>query len=67
MDGILYPTIAALLPQIGLPVYVSYLRQAVHGRVTSNVNIANMQKAAIFSLDSKVWLLNYAVWLHTCR
>ena len=29
-------------------VYYSYLRQAIHGRVTSEVNIAKMQMAAIF-------------------
>jgi len=39
-------------------VYYSYLRQAIHDRVTSEVNIAKMQMAAIFSLDSKVWLKN---------
>ena len=33
-------------------VYYSYLRQAIHGRVTSEVNIAKMQIAAILSLDS---------------
>ena len=25
-----------------------------------------MQMAAIFSLDSNVWLMNYVVWLHKC-
>ena len=29
-------------------VYYSYLRQAIHGRVTSEVNIAKMQLATIF-------------------
>ena len=42
-------------------VYYSYLRQAIHGRVTSEVTIAKMQMAAIFSLDLKVWLMNDAV------
>ena len=32
-------------------VYYSYLRQAIHDRVTSEVNIPKMQMAAIFSLD----------------
>ena len=45
-------------------VYYSYLRQVIHSRVTSEVNIAKVQMAAIFSLDSKVWLVNYAIWLH---
>ena len=47
-------------------VYYSYLRQAIHSRVTSEVNIAKIQMANIFSLDSKVWLVSYAVWLHKC-
>ena len=57
------------LTEIGHAVYIyySYLWQAIHNRVTSEVNIAKIQMAAIFSLDSKVWLINYAVWLHTCR
>jgi len=29
--------------------------------MTSEVNIAKMQMAAIFSLDSKVWLMNDAI------
>ena len=41
-----------------------YLTQM--GRVTSEVNIAKMQMASIFSLDSKLWQMNDAVWLHTC-
>ena len=32
-------------------VYYSYLRPAIHDRVTSEVNIAKMQMVAIFSLD----------------
>jgi len=32
----------------------------------TDVNIAEMQMLAIFSLDSKVWLMNYAVWLNKC-
>ena len=34
-------------------IYYSYLRHAIHGRVTSEINVAKMQSAAIFSLDSK--------------
>jgi len=47
-------------------VYYSYLRQVIHERVTSEVNIATMQMAVIFSLESKVWLMNDAVWQHSC-
>ena len=47
-------------------VYYSYLRQAIHDRVTSEVNISKMQMTAIFSIDSKVWLMNDDVWQHKC-
>jgi len=33
--------------------------------MTSEVNIAKMQMATIFSLDSKVLLMNDDVWLYT--
>ena len=52
-----YPTIAAIVDR----------NQAINGRVTSQVNIPKMQMAAIFSLDSNVWLMHYAFWLHKCR
>ena len=40
------------LTEIGLTcVHYSYLRQAIHDRVTSAVDIAKKQMAAIFSLD----------------
>jgi len=34
--------------------------------VTSEVNIAKIQMAVIFSLDSKVWPMNDVVWQHNC-
>ena len=48
-------------------IYYSYLLQAIRGRVTSEVNIGKMQMAAIFSLDSKDWRMNYAFWLYKSR
>ena len=35
--------------------------------MTLEVNIAKLQMSAIFSLDSKVWLMNDAVWHNSCR
>ena len=61
---VILPTLL-YLTQIGLScILYNYLRHAIHGRVTSGVNIANMQMAAIFFLDSKVWLMNDVVWQH---
>ena len=48
-------------------VYNSYLRQAIHDIVTSEISIAKMQMAAMFSLDSTVRLMNYPVLLHKCH
>jgi len=49
-------------------VYYSFLLQAIHGRVTSEVNIAQMQMVAIFSLGSTVqkfgWWMTLLVCIH---
>ena len=45
-----YPTIAALFASNRPAVYTI----AIYGRVTSEVNIAKMHVAAIFSLDSSL-------------
>ena len=51
MRILFYPTIAALLDSNRLAVYTIAVRQAIHDRVTSEVNIAKMQMAAIFSFS----------------
>jgi len=65
MRILFYPTIAALLDSNRLAVYTIAVRQAIHDRVTSEINFAKMQMAAILSLDSS-WLMNDDVWLHKC-
>jgi len=64
----IYPTIVAVFDRNWLAMYTIaiYGRLIIHSRVTSEVNIAKMHMANIFSLDSKVWLMSYAVWLHKC-
>ena len=51
MRILFYPTIAALLDSNRLAVYTIAVRQAIHDRVTSEINFAKMQMAAILSLD----------------
>jgi len=63
----IYPTIVAVFDRNWPAMYTI----AIYGRLytakgLSDVNIAKMQMANFFSLNSKVWLMSYAVWLHKC-
>ena len=51
LSYVFYPTIAALFDSNRPAVYTIPIYRRLPGRVTSEVNIAKMQMAAIFSLD----------------